>query len=76
VSSKRKNRKRPFETQGGIRKPGITKGVGLVRGGKVKTRALKLQGYGTRQNFYDLECERRAGKALEIERQVQPVGAE
>ena len=28
------------------------------------------------QNFYDLECERRAGKALEIERQVQPVGAE
>src|SRR5258708_14701301 len=27
------------------------------------------------QNFYDLECERRAGKALEIERQVQPVGA-
>jgi addiction module HigA family antidote len=28
------------------------------------------------RNFYDLECERRAGKALEIERQVQPVGAE
>src|SRR6266851_188616 len=28
------------------------------------------------QNFYDLECERRAGKASEIERQVQPVGAE
>ena len=28
------------------------------------------------QNFYDLERERRAGKALEIERQVQPVGAE
>src|ERR1700756_2362931 len=28
------------------------------------------------QNFYDLECERRAGKALEIDRQVQPVGAE
>ena len=28
------------------------------------------------QNFYDLECERRAGKVLEIERQVQPVGAE
>ena len=28
------------------------------------------------QNFYDLECERRAGKALEIEPQVQPVGAE
>jgi len=28
------------------------------------------------QNFYDLECEKRAGKALEIERQVQPVGAE
>jgi hypothetical protein len=27
------------------------------------------------QNFYDLECERRAGKALEIERQMQPVGA-
>jgi len=27
------------------------------------------------QNFYDLECARRAGKALEIERQVQPVGA-
>jgi antitoxin HigA-1 len=25
------------------------------------------------QNFHDLECERRAGKALEIERQVQPV---
>ena len=25
------------------------------------------------QNFYDLECERRAGKASEIERQVQPV---
>jgi hypothetical protein len=28
------------------------------------------------QNFCDLECERRAGKASEIERQVQPVGAE
>jgi hypothetical protein len=28
------------------------------------------------QNFYDLECERRAGKAWEIERQVQPAGAE
>ncbi len=28
------------------------------------------------QNFYDLECERRAGKVLEIERQVQPVGVE
>ena len=27
------------------------------------------------QNFYDLECERRDGKALEIERQVQPVEA-
>jgi antitoxin HigA-1 len=26
------------------------------------------------QNFYDLECERRAGKVSEIERQVQPVG--
>src|SRR5258708_29360288 len=26
------------------------------------------------QNFYDLECERRAGKMREIERQVQPVG--
>ena len=26
------------------------------------------------QNFYDLECERRAGKASEIERQVQLVG--
>jgi len=24
------------------------------------------------QNFYDLECERRAGKMREIERQVQP----
>lgn len=24
------------------------------------------------QNFYDLECERRAGKMKEIERQVQP----
>ena len=28
------------------------------------------------QNFFDLECERRAGTALEIDRQVQPVGAE
>ena len=28
------------------------------------------------QNFYDLECERRAGKVLEIERQVRPAGAE
>jgi plasmid maintenance system antidote protein VapI len=28
------------------------------------------------QNFYDLERERRAGKASEIERQVQPVEAE
>jgi hypothetical protein len=28
------------------------------------------------QNFYDLECERRAGKASGIERQVQQVGAE
>ena len=28
------------------------------------------------QNYYDLECERRAGKVSEIERQVQPVGAE
>ena len=27
------------------------------------------------QNFYDLECERRAGKASEIDRQVQPAGA-
>jgi plasmid maintenance system antidote protein VapI len=27
------------------------------------------------QNYYDLECERRAGKASEIERQVRPVGA-
>jgi addiction module antidote protein, HigA family len=27
------------------------------------------------QNFYDLERERRAGKASEIDRQVQPVGA-
>ena len=25
------------------------------------------------QNFYDLECERRAGKVSEIERQVQAV---
>jgi plasmid maintenance system antidote protein VapI len=28
------------------------------------------------QNFYDLECERRAGKGLEIERQVQSVRSE
>src|SRR5215468_3906929 len=28
------------------------------------------------QNFYDLECERRAGKILEIHRQVQPVEAD
>ena len=28
------------------------------------------------QNFYDLECERRAGKADQIDRQVQPVGAD
>ena len=28
------------------------------------------------QNFYDLECERRAGKISQIARQVQPVGAE
>jgi addiction module HigA family antidote len=28
------------------------------------------------QNFYDLECERRAGKTSEIDRQVQPVSAE
>ena len=28
------------------------------------------------QNFYGLECARRAGKVLEIERQVQPAGAE
>src|SRR5262252_1298546 len=28
------------------------------------------------QNFYDLECERRAGKASEIDRQVQPVVAD
>jgi antitoxin HigA-1 len=28
------------------------------------------------QNFYDLEREKRAGKVLEIERQVQPVGAD
>ena len=28
------------------------------------------------QNYYDLECERRAGKVSEIERQVQPAGAE
>jgi len=27
------------------------------------------------QNFYDLERERRAGRATEIDRQVQPVGA-
>jgi addiction module HigA family antidote len=28
------------------------------------------------QNFYDLECERRAGKVSKIDRQVQPVAAE
>src|SRR5947209_12058885 len=28
------------------------------------------------QNFFDLECERRAGTALEIDRQVQPVSAD
>lgn len=28
------------------------------------------------QNFYDLECEKRAGKVSEIERQVKPVSAE
>src|SRR5262250_293971 len=28
------------------------------------------------QNFYDLECERRAGKASQIDRQVQPVEAD
>jgi len=28
------------------------------------------------QNFYDLECERRAGKASEVDRQVQPVEAD
>jgi plasmid maintenance system antidote protein VapI len=28
------------------------------------------------QNFYDLEGERRLGKALETERQARPVGAE
>ena len=28
------------------------------------------------QNFYDLECEKRTGKVLEIERQVEPVGAD
>jgi antitoxin HigA-1 len=28
------------------------------------------------QSFYDLECERRAGKVSEIDRQVQPVEAD
>jgi addiction module HigA family antidote len=28
------------------------------------------------QNFYDLECARRAGKVSEIDRQVQPVGVD
>lgn len=28
------------------------------------------------QNFHDLECERRAGKLAEIERQVEPVEAD
>ncbi len=28
------------------------------------------------QSYYDLECERRAGKASAIEWRVQPVGAE
>ncbi len=28
------------------------------------------------QNFYDLECERRAGKVSQIERQVEPVEAD
>lgn len=28
------------------------------------------------QNFYDSECERQAGEVSQIERQVQPVGAE
>ena len=28
------------------------------------------------QNFYDLECEKRAGKVSEIERQVQPAGVD
>lgn len=28
------------------------------------------------QNFYDLECERRAGRVSEIDRQVQPLEAD
>lgn len=28
------------------------------------------------QNFYDLECERRAGKVSKIDRQVQPIEAD
>src|SRR5580692_9872990 len=28
------------------------------------------------QNFYDLECQKRAGKVSEIDRQVHPVSAE
>jgi plasmid maintenance system antidote protein VapI len=49
-------------------------------GMSVNKLALELHVPATRigeivnlQNFYDLECERRAGKMREIERQVQPV---
>ena len=44
---------------------------------RVKSLTLKTNGefWLKLRNFYDLECERRAGKASEIERQVQAVGA-
>jgi len=36
-------------------------------------RARNAEFWVDLQNFYDLECEQRAEKASEIERQVQPV---
>jgi len=79
VRSRRKKKKRPFEKRRGIGNPGLGRVLGWLGAGKVKPRTLKGEGCGTRlklQNFYDLECGRRAGKASEIERQVRPIGAE
>lgn len=49
VRGRRKNRKRPFEAQGGIGDRGIGEGWGWSGTGKIKTRILLPQGCGTRR---------------------------
>src|SRR5437899_1731921 len=59
----------------------VKKVAGRILAGSIGTRQPAIsrrmrQFWMKLQNFCDLECERRAGKVLKIERQVQLVGAE